>query len=856
MALLYPPGDRLTDRNSQPISAGNLFVYQNRTTSLLDIYSDPDLTVALANPVTLDGGGQIPTNVYIPDGSKCTLRAEFDDGAEAWTRDDCFGWSLGTGVDLASYGAVGDGVSLDTESVQAALTDAQNATLRVAAGTYLIDGVTVPENARVVCDPGAVFKRNSGASNNLITFSNGVCWEGGEIDGNRDNLAYSGGNRVEMYCHGDRIKVRDLTVKNAVFQGVQISGDRGYYQNINCEDCAQGFGGIRVTNAYINNIYVKRPNNTGFPSDVRGFGTTQITNSIVDGLTIDGMGGDAAVLSPTDALTAILFIDVYQCSFNNFRVVNCVGDLKHLCMSFVGAKAVTMTNFFCYQYAGPALEMIQADDTTLTNFIFDRRWQENNAVPDNSQSQVFLHATQLYDVDSVSGRDRQGVRTGFGVKLSNGVITRGGAIGVAVRQTGVTLNNVKISGIRGRGVQIDQPTPSSSYQNPASTPPSARIVDCEVTYCDGTGVSGRAGSYVVTGGVFNNNGQDTTFGVTGRAGINHNGGASVQRALITGAEMSDDQTRTIVDGVSFEPIAAASRKDLPLNDSLQHKITIIKPLPVFVGQHVNLINADGSGNVKARILELDRDEAIVSVASATTFSATGNTTALTGTWTSDGVNPKTLTGVDGAAATEIPGGLWITDGSEWRQVDRVTSDNAMVLRRAFTNALNSATLNKVEVDLHEIQSQHYGIWMQTASVEKLLLGPVFAEGNLFSNIITANVASRAGSQPIQADGFRSFNAAVADNAAVSFTPPVDSGLVIVTSDSGDALIVAYEATGTPSATLLSGTGTGAVTTGVLSGTTGADGDITVSAHTDGQIYLENRVNIIVNLSAMVISKPS
>jgi hypothetical protein len=37
-------------------------------------------------------------------------------------------------------------------------------------------------------------------------------------------------------------------------------------------------------------------------------------------------------------------------------------------------------------------------------------------------------------------------------------------------------------------------------------------------------------------------------------------------------------------------------------------------------------------------------------------------------------------------------------------------------------------------------------------------------------------------------------------------------------------------------------GSGAVTftTGALTGTTGADGDLTVSAHSDGNIYLENR----------------
>lgn len=82
-----------------------------------------------------------------------------------------------------------------------------------------------------------------------------------------------------------------------------------------------------------------------------------------------------------------------------------------------------------------------------------------------------------------------------------------------------------------------------------------------------------------------------------------------------------------------------------------------------------------------------------------------------------------------------------------------------------------------------------------------------------------------------------------DDAAISLTPPADMGLVTVLgqynlSFSGTAM---YAITGSGATTLPAGVGSNFnVTTGVLAGTTGADGKTTVSAHTDGRIYIENR----------------
>ena len=86
---------------------------------------------------------------------------------------------------------------------------------------------------------------------------------------------------------------------------------------------------------------------------------------------------------------------------------------------------------------------------------------------------------------------------------------------------------------------------------------------------------------------------------------------------------------------------------------------------------------------------------------------------------------------------------------------------------------------------------------------------------------------------------------IADDAAASFTPTNPIGTIVISPRSSGyptvAALAAYRCTATafvqiiaqPSTTMES-------TTGVLAGTTGTDTKVTISAHTDNKIYIENR----------------
>lgn len=65
-------------------------------------------------------------------------------------------------VSVKDFGATGDGTTDDTVSVQAAFDHAASvgATVHVSRGTYLVHEVTLPANAGIDADAGAVFKRS------------------------------------------------------------------------------------------------------------------------------------------------------------------------------------------------------------------------------------------------------------------------------------------------------------------------------------------------------------------------------------------------------------------------------------------------------------------------------------------------------------------------------------------------------------------------------------------------------------------------------------------------------------------------------------------------------------------------
>ena len=130
--------------------------------------------------------------------------------------------------------------------------------------------------------------------------------------------------------------------------------------------------------------------------------------------------------------------------------------------------------------------------------------------------------------------------------------------------------------------------------------------------------------------------------------------------------------------------------------------------------------------------------------------------------------------------------------------------------------------------------------------------------SLFGNVQGAtsnNPISSASFTALKSTSQYSYSWLIQDDTAVSFTLGA-SGSVIVVSGSGtngNNGIVSVWPSATPNAQAISIQANMAVTTGVLTGTTGTNGALTVSAASDGKIYIENRLGGQINVAVQVLA---
>jgi len=97
---------------------------------------------------------------------------------------------------------------------------------------------------------------------------------------------------------------------------------------------------------------------------------------------------------------------------------------------------------------------------------------------------------------------------------------------------------------------------------------------------------------------------------------------------------------------------------------------------------------------------------------------------------------------------------------------------------------------------------------------------------------------------------------VVDNGVYSFSPGHTYGIIIISPNGYNGMasysgVLTYDVS-TPACTALSVGANLNVTTGALTGTTGADAKVTISAHSDGKIYIENRRGFSANWNYLII----
>lgn len=100
---------------------------------------------------------------------------------------------------------------------------------------------------------------------------------------------------------------------------------------------------------------------------------------------------------------------------------------------------------------------------------------------------------------------------------------------------------------------------------------------------------------------------------------------------------------------------------------------------------------------------------------------------------------------------------------------------------------------------------------------------------------------------------------ITDDDFMQFTPNEDTGILLLnaraTGYKNASGVFVYDTSGTAFMEIIAQVSTDIeVTTGALTGTTGTDVKCTVSAHTDGDIYIENRLGVSISLGYTLLGE--
>ena len=180
--------------------------------------------------------------------------------------------------------------------------------------------------------------------------------------------------------------------------------------------------------------------------------------------------------------------------------------------------------------------------------------------------------------------------------------------------------------------------------------------------------------------------------------------------------------------------------------------------------------------------------------------------------------------------------------SELNTLDGITSSTAEL------NILDGVTADATEINTLD------GITASTAELNKT----DGVAGDIVGTTDTQTLTNKTLTSPsitLNTNALMGYNVNLADDNATSFTPSYDRLYVIVHSINGAGNYGTAEiwcVNGAVVGTRISGSSTFEVTTGALTGTTGTDAKFTISPHSDGKIYVENRLGATRTFSLTMI----
>jgi parallel beta-helix repeat protein len=461
--LLFPAGYQFCDINGDPVASGTVTFYATGTTSYQTIYSDPDLTIQAANPISLDAAGRFASSINVYGTGTYTVLVKDATAATVFSRDDVFGWGDGTpyyrrsdeeisaGVipsdyqripgDIRRYGALVDGSADDTDAWTAAVSIGIN--IYTPAGTTRVDPdvINLKSGVRLYGDGwSSIIKPNSAGKIiknenwNTTTRNTDICIE----DLCVDSTGYTGSAiptiQLKYVKYG---KVRNVKVIEPASQGILIAG---YYT-----------GGVHYPSEYckVENCLIDGSKGTG----VTFFGETKYCTSI--GNTVVNHKDDAFAFDAEASTACYGNKSIGDTSYNGTendpaaggRGIEIGGQLGFVCTGFSTRNLASSGIVLEYGTGGSTA----CSDVTITGFT------------------IIGAGTLDSDADSIG----YGINIGRcdGLTLSSGRVTgsQDHGVHVATTATKVSIDNVTAASNGGCGFNVTGPgtlvTNCDAYSN-------------------------------------------------------------------------------------------------------------------------------------------------------------------------------------------------------------------------------------------------------------------------------------------------------------------------------------------------------------------------------------------------------
>ena len=629
---------------------------------------------------------------------------------------------------VKDFGAKGDGVTDDTVAVQAACDSSGVVFFPSSSGDYMLNQISVTTKCRIILDPAAVVKLRSitvGEDQAIFRFSGSSTYssiEGGSFDGNRTALA---GNFTSQQINAVRIAgPAYIHVSNTYIHDFSNAGwycgssQYALFENIHVKNCGKGCIHQVSDNGTVQNIVFEGISNNSKPIYQHATEFRDSDNFVLKDIRIVDFAPDAVGLEPTPTAFTVERMDRLEASGLVATGFSGTGNPG------LGAvfDSITMSSVRGISIDGGYDSGMSVQ--TCSNSILDGgniNLEYNTAA--SAGTGVRIRNGGLYDpvTDGATNLNARANSGCFNLKISNYLVIASEGDGYLVQSGGVTLTNCIAIGCGTNGFKVTEGIVNSFF--PGSDPiiPAYVVIDnCESAYCGSMGIYLHKGKGLsVIGGTYHDNGQDVSLGANLRSGVRV---VDVQDVSLVGVDASDTQDWPVqVDGVSFQPGATAADDTYP--------ISLIDPTRFNFGQHIKVLDAGGVGvDVTGKIIGKDRDEVTLEMASSFTFSLSGNVSALSGSYSSTDLN---LTGDSSAdLLNQVKGRTWIyTGSSDWVQVIRVSSFQDAITSTAFTPALSSASLSKLQVNVEPIASQQSGVRIESTASGVFLSG-VTGTGNV------------------------------------------------------------------------------------------------------------------------------